>query len=150
MEKKFIIGFIIGIAALVVLVVFINNKSNGPVSNVDLVPFAQCLKDKGIIFYGAFWCPHCQATKKMFGDAKNTLPYVECSTADGQGQLQMCTDKGIKSYPTWRFPDGTELTGEKTLEELSDKSGCLLPDSLQSSTTSPASTASSSAASPAL
>ena len=28
--------------------------------------FAQCLKDKGATFYGAFWCPHCKAQKALF------------------------------------------------------------------------------------
>ena len=45
--------------------------------------FAQCLKDSGITFYGAFWCPHCQAQKKLFGRSAKLLPYVECSTTDG-------------------------------------------------------------------
>ena len=89
--------------------------------------FAQCLKDKGAIFYGAFWCPHCQATKRMFGKSASLLPYVECSTPDGQGQLQICKDKKITGYPTWIFPDGKILNGEKTLQELSDASTCPLP-----------------------
>ena len=90
--------------------------------------FAQCLKDKGAVFYGAFWCPHCQATKKMFGSAARLLPYVECSTPNGQEQLQVCKDKGVQSYPTWTFPNSTTtLTGERTLKELSELSGCPLP-----------------------
>lgn len=90
--------------------------------------FAQCLKDKGVVFYGAFWCPHCQATKKMFGSAARLLPYVECSTPNGQEQLQVCKDKGVQSYPTWTFPNSTTtLTGERTLKELSELSGCPLP-----------------------
>ena len=36
--------------------------------------FAQCLKDKGATFYGAFWCPHCQAQKKLFGTSVKFLP----------------------------------------------------------------------------
>jgi thiol-disulfide isomerase/thioredoxin len=39
--------------------------------------FAQCLTQKGVIFYGAFWCPHCQATKRMFGSSARLLPYHE-------------------------------------------------------------------------
>lgn len=89
--------------------------------------FAQCLKDKGVVFYGAFWCPHCQNTKAMFGNSAKLLPYVECSTPDGKGQTQICIDKGIKSYPTWVFPNATTtLTGEHTLQELSQASGCPL------------------------
>ncbi len=89
--------------------------------------FAQCVKQSGTIFYGAFWCPHCQRTKAMFGSAAKYLPYVECSTPDGQGQTQICKDKGITTYPTWVFPDGSTLTGEHTLAELSTASKCPLP-----------------------
>ncbi len=87
---------------------------------------AQCLTTKGVIFYGAFWCPHCQATKRMFGTSARLLPYHECSTPDSKGQLKECTDAGVKSYPTWKFPDGSELTGEHTLQELSTASKCPL------------------------
>ena len=89
--------------------------------------FAQCLKDSGTVYYGAFWCPHCQATNKLFGKSKKLLPYVECSTPDGKGQTQICKDKNITGYPTWVFPDGEILTGERTLEELATASGCVLP-----------------------
>ena len=93
-----------------------------------LDPFAQCLKDKGAVFYGAFWCPHCQATKRMFGSAARLLPYVECSTPDGKEQLQICKDKDIKGYPTWTFANSTTtLSGEQTLDALSSARGCPLP-----------------------
>ena len=39
--------------------------------------FAQCLKDTGAVFYGAFWCPHCQSQKKLFGSSVKLLPYDE-------------------------------------------------------------------------
>ncbi|MFA7310027.1 MAG: hypothetical protein WC050_03935 [Candidatus Paceibacterota bacterium] len=89
--------------------------------------FAQCLKDKGAVFYGAFWCPHCQATKRLFGTSARLLPYVECSTPDGKGQTQVCKDKGIQNYPTWTFPNSATLSGERTLQELSDATSCPLP-----------------------
>jgi thiol-disulfide isomerase/thioredoxin len=92
----------------------------------QLDDFAQCIKDKEVIFYGAFWCPHCQATKRLFGNSAKLLPYVECSTPDGQAQLQVCKDKKIASYPTWMKPDGTTISGEHTLKEISDFSGCSL------------------------
>ncbi|MCE9549232.1 hypothetical protein K8Q98_02425 [Candidatus Nomurabacteria bacterium] len=88
--------------------------------------FAQCLKDKGAIFYGAFWCPHCQAQKKIFGSSAKLLPYVECSTLDASGQLPICTDKGIRSYPTWDFADGSRLTSELSLLQLAEKTSCPL------------------------
>lgn len=89
---------------------------------------AQCLKDKGAVFYGAFWCPHCQAQKKMFGNSAEKLPYVECSNPDGQSQTQVCIDKSIQSYPTWEFADGSRLTGEIQPAQLAEKTGCTLPE----------------------
>ena len=85
---------------------------------------AQCIADSGAKFYGAFWCPHCQATKAMFGKSAKLLPYVECSKPNGKGQLPICDELGIKGYPTWRFTDETELGGERTLQELADKTNC--------------------------
>ncbi len=89
--------------------------------------FATCLKDSGATFYGAFWCPHCQAQKKLFGTAEKLLPDVECATPDGSGQLKVCQDAGIKSYPTWVFKNGVTKSGELTLEELSKETSCVLP-----------------------
>lgn len=89
--------------------------------------FAQCLKDKGAVFYGAFWCPHCQNQKQMFGSSVKFLSYVECSTADGKSQLQACKAKNIEGYPTWEFIDESRLTGEIPLTQLSEKTSCELP-----------------------
>lgn len=89
--------------------------------------FAQCLGDKGATFYGAFWCPHCQNQKMMFGRSQKRLPYVECSTPDGKNQLQVCIDKEITGYPTWEFEDGSRLSGEVPLSTLAEKTGCELP-----------------------
>lgn len=89
--------------------------------------FAQCIADKGATFYGAYWCPHCQAQKRMFGASAKLLPYVECSTADGQGQLPICTEKEVQQYPTWVFADESRLTGEVPLAQLAEKTGCELP-----------------------
>ena len=91
------------------------------------------MKDKGAIFYGAFWCPHCVAQKKAFGSSAKLLPYVECSTADGQGQTQVCKDKKIEGYPTWELKDGTRIPDDSPdgagvkLETLAEKTSCVLP-----------------------
>lgn len=88
--------------------------------------FATCLKDKGAVFYGTFWCSHCNATKALFGSSKDLLPYVECSTPDMK-QNDICKDKEITGYPTWEFADGTRLKGEVPLEMLAQKTSCALP-----------------------
>lgn len=88
--------------------------------------FASCLKAKGVVFYGAFWCPHCQNQKKLFGKSFGKLNSIECSTPDGQGQLAVCKDKNITGYPIWEFSDGSREQGELTLEKLAEKTGCNL------------------------
>lgn len=123
--KKGVVIFWLVLAALIVAGVGASFFISARPGQLD--PFTQCLKDKGVEFYGAFWCPHCQATKRMFGSSAKLLPYIECSTPDGQDQLQICKDKKIEQYPTWVFPDGKILTGEHTLQELSDASSCPLP-----------------------
>jgi len=97
--------------------------------------FAKCINDtKTVTFYGAFWCPHCQSQKAMFGKSAKYLPYVECSTPDSRGQLQVCIDKDIKTYPTWDFAtssliaSSTRITGEMQLVDLAEKTSCVLPE----------------------
>jgi len=122
-NKWFNIGLVVLVAVGLFLLVW---SPSGP---DNLGPFAQCLEENGATFYGAFWCPHCDNQKKMFGNAAGDLPYVECSTADGRGQLQACIDAGVASYPTWEFADGSRLSGEIPLETLAEKTGCPLPQS---------------------
>lgn len=104
--------------------VIVRGTGAGPKINYDA--FATCLKDKGAVFYGAFWCPHCKEQKAEFGSSAKLLPYVECSTPDGE-QDQICKDAKITGYPTWRFSDGSELTGAIPLTKLAEKTSCELP-----------------------
>ena len=125
-QKKMLLyggGALAVIVLAVGLIIFLNVKSTPG----KLDGFATCLKDKGALMYGAFWCPHCGAQKKIFGSSASLLPYVECSTADAAGELPVCSAKGIKGYPTWVFPDGSRLEGEQTLATLAAKTGCVLP-----------------------
>ena len=124
-SKVFLIGLGVLLIAVAALAFFRTHQ--GPIEPGKYDQFAMCLKDKGATFYGAFWCPHCQAQKKMFGSSVSLLPYVECSTPDAKSQTQICIDKNIKSYPTWEFADGSRLTGEISLAELSGKTSCALP-----------------------
>ena len=95
--------------------------------------FAKCIKDSGVTFFGAFWCPHCQAQKARFGKSAQYLPYVECSTPDSQHQTPVCIANNIITYPTWQFPTSTiattseRITGELELKDLAEKTSCVLP-----------------------
>ncbi len=123
MQTKFIIFIILVVFIIGGFGIYTGMKPQKP-SKLD--GFAQCLKDSGAEFYGTFWCSHCQAQKDLFGSSKQYLPYIECSTVDGQSQNQVCKDKKIEGYPTWVFADETRLSGEQSLITLAGKTQCLL------------------------
>lgn len=123
-KQTLIIGGSTFLASVLLIAGFVFFNSPKP-SNLD--GLAKCLKEKKVTFFGAFWCPHCQRQKKMFGDAERFLPYVECSTADGNEQLDVCKKKNVKTYPTWEFADGSRLTGEIEPAKLAEKAKCQMP-----------------------
>lgn len=116
-------GLMIAIAAIIGGLWYLSE----PVTvTTNLTPLAQCLAQKQVTMYGAYWCPHCQDQKKLFGDAFHDVPYVECTS-----ETKRCEAKGVQGFPTWFVPDGKgsekKLVGEQTLETLSRESGCPLP-----------------------
>ena len=119
----------ITVAVVVVIAAIISLANQGADNSQPgkLDGFAQCLKDKGALFYGAFWCPHCKNQKALFGGSQKLLHYVECSTPDGTAQLPVCTAQNVHGYPTWIFKDGSRLSGEVSLATLAEKTGCTLP-----------------------
>ena len=126
-SKKVVIWSAVAVFILVIAASFlVPKKTQAPTVAGNLDSLATCLKDKGAKFYGASWCSHCQAQKKLFGDSVKLLPYVECATPDGNGQTQVCTDAKIDGYPTWVFADGLRVSGEQSLETLAQKTGCSL------------------------
>jgi len=100
-------------------------KTPGKPGKLDA--FAQCIKDSGTKYYGAFWCPNCKNQEAMFGRSAKLLPRIECSTPDGRGQLPVCKEANIEGYPTWHFANGQRVTGTQTLENLASATGCALP-----------------------
>lgn len=121
-EKHILYGLVallVIIAAILWSGVFTPSKYNS---------FAQCLTNKSVKMYGAWWCPHCKNQKEAFGSSWKFVNYIECSSADGNHQLPVCDAAGISGYPTWVFPDGTNASGEVNFTTLSQKSGCPLPE----------------------
>jgi len=114
---------IVGILAVVGIGIFIGWYRQ----NTRLDAFAKCLDVKQAKMYGAFWCPHCEEQKELFGPSFKYAPYVECGMKGQQGIQQVCTDAGIKKFPTWVFANGTHVEGKRSLEYLSDQTGCSLP-----------------------
>jgi hypothetical protein len=122
-----LIAFIVGLILIVAGIGIFAKPKTEVVKYSNLDGFAQCINDSGAKFYGTFWCSFCGKQKESFGSAKQYLPYVECSTPDGKGMLEVCKKEGIDGFPTWKFTDGTELSGLQDLEVLATKTSCELP-----------------------
>lgn len=123
MKIKFIVFVIVLVIIVVAFGIYTGAK---PEKSGELDDFAKCIKSSGAQFYGTFWCSHCQNQKKLFGTSREYLPYVECSTEDGTEQTEICKEKGIEGFPTWVFADGTRLSGELSLQVLSEETKCAL------------------------
>lgn len=113
------IGLTVTIVALIGIMWY-GARPASPYANLN--PFAQCLASKQVTMYGAYWCPHCQNQKKLFGSSFEFVPYVECTE-----EADRCLKAGVEGYPTWVFADGKKVSGELSLEELAEKTGCELP-----------------------
>lgn len=93
---------------------------------IDLEELAQCIADSGAVFYGAHWCPYCKKQKAYFESYASLLPYVECYDAGKRkGMRSECREAGVKSFPTWHYPDGKVVTGARNPKTLARATGCL-------------------------
>lgn len=123
MNKKIIIILslvLIAIIASLIAVVF-TFLPKSQTRNLD--EFARCLAQKNITMYGTPWCEWCQKEETLFGKSFGLVPYIDCSK-----NSQECVAKGINGTPTWIFPDGRKIEGHQTLKQLSQESGCVLPE----------------------
>ena len=117
--------YILGLIAIFVIagIYWGYSASTGPGKYDD---FAKCLTEKNAEFYGAFWCSACVQQKKIFGNSIKNIRYIECSTPDRRVQTSICIKEKITGYPTWKFKDGSKVSGVLGLDELAQRSGCPL------------------------
>ncbi len=118
---KTIIILVVILGSIGGLIAYNNYQSKQPGLYDDL---AQCLTKNGVKMYGAYWCPHCQAQKKAFGNSWKFIDYIECALPGGQGQTKECTDAKIEGYPTWVNKDNKRVSGEQSMSALTDFGGC--------------------------
>lgn len=112
---------------LVIATVVVSLGATARVDASTLQDFGSCLSREGAIFYGASWCPHCQAQRETLGAAMPRVRYVECSVNGERTSTRECERAGVQSYPTWVFADGSRASGEQSLASLAKKTGCELP-----------------------
>ena len=92
-------------------------------SSPAAIALAQHLNDSGAAMYGAYWCPHCQDQKKLFGtEGAQAIPYIECDAGGKNAQPEKCRGAGIDGFPTWIIGEQV-LSGTQSLEELAEASG---------------------------
>lgn len=94
-----------------------------PPEDPRLAPLAEHLSEIGARYYGAHWCPACQQQNRMFRNAAEQLPYVECSPEGRHGAIaQACRTAGITTYPTWIIR-GRTMEGVMAPEDLARHAG---------------------------
>jgi len=115
------VGSITALAAVILLAVY--TWAPAPTRYSEYAArLAHYLTQSGVVMYGAYWCPHCQEQKAMFGPAARLLPYVECDPRGIGAQPDRCRARGIRVYPTWEFHGQLE-EGVLTIDELAQRSG---------------------------
>ncbi|PZV16401.1 MAG: hypothetical protein DCF22_05435 [Leptolyngbya sp.] len=100
--------------------------AEAPISLADskaLTDLALHLKKINAKMYGAYWCPHCQHQKEMFGkSAIQSINYIECDPRGANAKPSLCKAAKVTGYPTWEI-NGKQYVGVQSLEELAKWSG---------------------------
>ena len=131
MARRSWVGLVAGrgaVAAVVILVLHAGYTAPQaePIGPEDPMvrALAEHLTEKGVLFYGASWCPHCQEQKRLFGASVRRLPYIECNVAGPNApQSVACRIAGVQTYPTWVI-NGRAIVGQVlSLAELADATG---------------------------
>ncbi|HEY6183661.1 MAG TPA: hypothetical protein VIW67_15550 [Terriglobales bacterium] len=92
----------------------------------DYSAFAKCLTSKQVTMYGLYWCDHCAEQKKMFGPSFQYVTYMECGIKGSRAEQPVCSQAGVKNFPTWKLPNGSLVEGVQPLQKLSEMTGCSL------------------------
>ena len=88
------------------------------VSSIEKINFAKFLNDNNIVMYSAYWCPHCNDQKQLFGKkAVEELIIVECAKDGKNNQYKLCQEKGIEGFPSWEI-NNQIYSGTMSLNEL--------------------------------
>lgn len=104
-----------------------------PFAAPDWTAEAQCLTERGVVMYGAYWCPKCAKQKRLFGDAVEFISEVECDPRGENAEPERCVAREISGTPTWiqETPDGEvveRLAGVHAPDVLAERFGCLSSD----------------------
>jgi len=121
---RYVIFSSIIVAFIAVLIAGCSSTAPTPVST-QYDSLAKCMTAHNVTMYGAYWCPHCQNTKKTFSSSFQYVNYVECGVqGDPSAQAPECTALNITAYPTWQI-NNARIEGELSIFDLANDSGCI-------------------------
>jgi len=90
------------------------------VSSKQKINFAKYLSDNNIVMYSAYWCPHCNDQKQLFGKkAVEELTIIECAKDGKNNKYKFCQAKGIEGFPSWEI-NNQIYSGTMNLNELAE------------------------------
>lgn len=111
----FIIFVIIGVSYYAIS----GNVINGNTTENPNDDFAKCIGQKATV-YVQTGCYACQKQEELFGTSYKYITKVNCTD-----NMEECAKLGIIQTPTWVI-DSKKYIGYKTLEQLSELTGCEL------------------------
>ena len=114
----FIILVIIGVSYYAIS----GNVINGNTTENSNDDFAKCIGQKATL-YMQTGCYACQKQEELFGENYKYITKVNCAD-----NLEECAKLGITQTPTWVI-NNQKYIGYKTLEQLSELTGCELKKS---------------------
>ena len=80
--------------------------------------FSKCLATSGMKFYTTWWCPYCKQQLKTLSDAGVQAEIIACYPEGSMQKNALCTERGIKHFPTWEHGSSERTLGAQTLDEL--------------------------------
>ena len=90
------------------------------VSSKEKINFAKFLNENNIVMYSAYWCPHCNDQKQLFGkEAVEELIIVECAKDGKDNNYKLCQEKEIEGFPSWEI-NNQILSGTMSLNDLAE------------------------------
>jgi len=78
---------------------------------------AKHLSESGMVLYGTNTSEETANQKAQFGQAANTLDFVDCDVTDSASNPDECMGQNITVYPTWIY-EGQKYEGAQSLSDL--------------------------------
>lgn len=107
-------------------------SQTGIVVKKDYSEFAQCLNEKGVVYYKSVRCSTCRRQEALLGPAYSKLNSVECHPEGENPRVELCLDKKISKTPTFLIEqNGLEIKRAEGLQQIKDLAsfaGCAVPE----------------------